>query len=378
MIPFIRGRRPRYFTLYTNNTSGKHPQRVRGRGQGVSFLMLLVILCFALPASAQNTRLIPHEIFIEHGASPALHFINLLSGAQTSATVTGDNFLVTPEGVLFVDENGEIQQINERGDVKPHAFISIPPETRRLDWTVAPDGNQIAWTITVGTPQSLITETWVANLDGTEMRMAFRDGPHDGIRAYPITFSDDGEILYMDYQPDTIADITPFQQYAALFSLNLITGETASLPGEAGCYCGGDIRDGQFVRMMLGSGGFDIRAYDLENSSLHVLNGLERPDFTLGGDLIIAPGGMRAVYALSRPAVENPETIFMLADIASGTVQQLGGATTAPLRPIGWTDDGEAVLLRSRDQDGTWRLDVKTGAITQVASATYLGAMFAG
>ncbi|MBE2183291.1 MAG: hypothetical protein IAE89_07685 [Anaerolineae bacterium] len=344
---------------------------------GLSFIFtLFIFLCFSLPTSAQSTSPVPHEIFITQGASSELHFINLLTGAQSSVTVNGDNFLVTPEGLLFVDESGEVQQINERGDIKPHPFISLPPEIRRLDWIST--GDQIAWTITVGTPNSLITETWVAHLNGENKRVVFRDGPRDGIRAYPVTFSSDGETLFMDYQPHTIADITPFQQYAALFSLNLDTGDTVSLPGEAACYCGGDIRDGQFMRMVLGSGGFDIRAYDLANGSLHVLTGLERPGFTLGGDLTIAPGGSRAIYALAQLSADNIETIFVLADVASGTVQQLGEATAEPLRPIGWTDDGEALLLRSRIQDGTWRLDVKTGEITQIAQATYLGAMLAG
>ena len=74
-------------------------------------------------------------------------------------------------------------------------------------------------------------------------------------------------MLYMDYQPNTIGDLTPFRQYAGLFALDLISGETSSLPGEPGCFCGAGIGADMFLRLTLADSGFNLRIRNLSNDS---------------------------------------------------------------------------------------------------------------
>ena len=96
-----------------------------------------------------------------------------------------------------------------------HAEPSIPSSSpsdgvTRIDWNISHDEQTIAWTETSGDPSALTTTTWIAGIDGADSAQVFSDGPRNGIRAYPVAFSEDKSILYMDYQPNTIGDLTPF------------------------------------------------------------------------------------------------------------------------------------------------------------------------
>jgi hypothetical protein len=330
------------------------------------------------PATAQDSAPPPprYEVFAERaGAATRLHFVSMITGEEVVSEVQGARFTLAGGGVVFTDPQGAVQFASAQGELGPHPFIRVPAGARRVDFAASPDGAQIAWTITSGTPDALATESWVAASDGSSMRLVLRDGPHDGIRAFPVTFSADGGLLYMDYQPDTIADLAPFQQYASLFAVDLATSATYALPGEAACYCGGDIRAGVLVRLALGDVGFDVNVIDLATGALDPIRGAGLADYTLGGDVRIAPDGSLAVYALARPAPDGRETLFVLVDRSLDSVRVLGSPVSAPLRPVAWTADGGAVLLTRADQDGTWRLDAKTGALIPVARASYLGTL---
>lgn len=325
----------------------------------------------------------PHQVFVEHADPDRLIFIDLLTGEERVVSSRGERYTIYGDGVLFFDaERRQMMIAGADGQLRPHTFIQPGRDARRIDWAISSDEQMIAWTITTGTPSALQTITYVADSGGAaSARPVFSDGPHDGIRAYPVAFNRDRNILYMDYQPDFIADFTPFRQHASLFALDLDSGTIAPLPGEPGCFCGAGIGGGRFLRLMLAAeGGFDLRVVDLRTGLAQTIRSLGLAEYTQGGDVLLAPDGARAVYALARvrgfgTAQQTLETVFVLVDLVTMSQRILYETDDLFLRPVAWTDDDSAILLTSPTTAGTWKLLVPSGELSQVATATYLGTM---
>lgn len=344
-------------------------------------LLLFVMLALGIsPARARPAPLpaAPINAFVEQsGSEDLLTLNNLLTGEQTRITVRGTQFSVVGREVLFFDEDSRRVQIaSPNGELHEHPLIQPSASARRIDWIASPVASLMAWTVTEGTPDALSTTTYAASFDGADARIVLHDGPRAGIRAFPVAFSDDGATLYMDYQPDTIADLAPLRQYAALFALDLANGAASSLPGEPGCYCGGAIGSGKFLRLALAESGFDLRVTDLARDTNTIIPSLGLAEYTQAGSVLIAPSGAYAIYTLlqSAPGAEV-RSLFVLADLINGTQRLLNpeAPETRILRPVEWLEDDQAVLLVDSATSGTWRLNVQNGALTQVASASFIG-----
>lgn len=337
--------------------------------------VLLLVALLALPVSAAAN---PQQVFLTGGNQ--LTFIDLMTGAAQTTAVNGERFAVAGNAVMFFDRGSRrVMLAAPDGSVNPHPFIQPSEGNNRIDWLVADDQQTVAWTETSGAPTALTTTTWVAEIDGAGRRQVFTDGPRDGIRAYPVAFSDDEALLFMDYQPNTIGDLTPFRQFAGLFSLDLASGETSALPGEPGCFCGAGIDAGMFLRLTVADGGFNLRIRNLNNGTETMLAPVN--NFTQGGDLLIAPDGTRAVYSLAQisgfgTASQSVQTVIVLVDLVSLTQRALGSPANRILRPLAWTEDDSAVLFADPQAQTTWKATVSDGALEQVANGVYLG-MFA-
>lgn len=349
--------------------------------------LLLIVLALALspvqarPAPPPGASL---EAFVaeaaEPGQSDTLSLHNLLTGEQPDLAVAGARYSIVGNEVVFYDErSNRVQAVGADGQIHEHPLIQPSESARRIDWAYSPEADQVAWTITEGSPDALTTATYIASPEGAGARLVLRDGPRAGIRAFPIGFSADGGTLYLDYQPDTIADIAPLRQYAAMFALDLASGTVSSLPGEASCYCGGGVGAGWFVRLALADAGFDLRVYDLNSSASTVIPSLGLAEYTQAGDLTISPDGSKAVYTLLQlvPGGEPGavRVIYVVADLINGTQRALNADDPGErlLRPAAWAEDGAALLMNDTGSGGTWRLDVNTGALRQAASANYIG-----
>ncbi|MEP7291764.1 MAG: hypothetical protein ABI835_08265, partial [Chloroflexota bacterium] len=322
----------------------------------------------------------PHQVFLIGGNQ--LTFIDLLTGETETTAVNGERFAVVGDSVMFFDRaNRRVMLAASDGTLRAHPFIQPGEGVNRIDWRIAHDGQTIAWTETSGAPTALVTVTYVAGINGEDQRQVFSDGARDGIRAYPVAFNSDKTLLYMDYQPNTIGDLTPFRQYAGLFSLNLSNGETSALPGEPGCFCGAGIDAGIFLRLTVADGGFNLRIRSLTNSTETMLAPVN--SFTQGGDVLIAPDGTRAVYALAQisgfgTASQSVQTVIVLVDLLHLSQQPLGAPTDRLLRPIMWTEDDSAILFADPMAQTTWKATVSDGTLDQIANGVYLGTVVSG
>jgi hypothetical protein len=339
--------------------------------------LLVLLLLLAIPASAAGT---PQQVFLTAGGQ--LQFVDVLTGTTQTRAVSGEHFTVVRDTVMFYDRaNRRVMVANADGRLLPHPFIQPDEGVNRIDWHVSHDEGTIAWTETSGAPSALTTTTWVASIDGGNARQVYSDGPRDGIRAYPLAFNEDKSILYMDYQPDTIGDLTPFRQYAGLFALDLVSGTTNSLPGEPACFCGAGIGAGTFLRLTLAESGFNLRILNLINNTETTLPPIN--NFTQGGDVLIAPDGQRAVYALAQisgfgTASQSVQTVIVLVDLLSLTQRPLGPPADRLLRPILWTEDDSAILFADPQAQTTWKATISDGTLEQVANGIYLGTLVSG
>lgn len=351
----------------------------------VLILFALMVLQAAPVPAQQAASQVVWQVFVSRNIDASgqdrLTFLNLATGEETTAHVYGERFTVVGDGVLFYAAGeARVRVAQPNGLVGDHPFIQPQANTRRVDWLVSPDGARIAWTLTAGNADALSTVTMVAAIDGDDARQVLVDGPRDGIRALPIAFSPDGATLYMDYQPDSIGELTPFRQYAGLFAVDIASGNSSMLPGEPGCFCGGGVGAGKFLRMALTSDlrGYDVHLYDLPDSPPTIISALNLVGFTQAGDVLVSPDGANAVYALAQvsgfgtPGM-TVRTVFVRVDLAERTQTALTQPLTTFVRPVAWTADNHAVLLTSPTVDGTWKISLTDGNLVRVAGATYVG-----
>ncbi|MDX2140992.1 MAG: hypothetical protein SF123_23120 [Chloroflexota bacterium] len=353
-----------------------------------SSLILLCLLWFAPVVVAQPDvpdRLHPRQVFVLRNVDGVgtnrLIFLDLLTGEQQAVDLYGERYTVTPDGVLFyAPGENRVRVVTPDGDVRDHPFVQPRGTTRRVDWLLDSDAQSIVWTLTEGVPGVLTTVTQIANYDGSDRRDVLTDGPRDGIRAMPVAFSADRSELYMDYQPDTIGDYTTFRQYAGLFAVDLDSGSTRALPGEPGCFCGAGLGSDWFLRLALTNNlsGFDLQARQLERGIEQTIPSLPLADYTQGGDILISPDGLYAIYALAQvrnfgTPDQEVQSVLVLVDLNALTQAPLGEVVDFLLRPTAWTEADNAVLLTSPQIDGTWKITLPDGDLQRIADATYLG-----
>lgn len=348
-------------------------------------IVLFALLCIPYAAAAQTVG--SWEVFLQSDVdgteSDRLTFIDVLTGESNSVDVNGERYTLAGDAVMFFDRfGGQVMLAEPDGDLRPHPFIQPGVDTRRIDWLIDQDAKHIAWTLTSGTPQSLTTLTTIANLDGTDSRQVLTDGPRDSIRALPVAFSDDQSTLYMDFQPEGVADFTPYPQFAGLFALQLETSEQTYLPGEPGCFCGAGFGNGLFLRLRVASdlSGFDLNVHNLAGEVTQTLPALTLNNYTQAGDIVLSPDGTRAIYAVAQirdfgAPSQSVRTVFVLVDLSTMSQTPLTDPITTFVEPLAWTEDNSAIIFTSRQRDGTWKISLSDGSLDKVAEATYLGVL---
>ncbi|MGJ3238104.1 MAG: TolB family protein [Anaerolineae bacterium] len=353
---------------------------------GLAYILLLMMV---LPITAQvvpESATSSWEVYITYDLDEAgmdrVQFINLLSGDVVSLAVSGERYTLLGAQVLYFDRiTRQVMTAHPNGTVIPHPFIQLGA-ARRVDWVVSLDGRFIAWTLTYDNTNGLTTVTTVANPSGTNQNLVLSDGPRqDGVRVLPVAFTVDNTSIVLDSQPDGIGELTPYRQYANLFQLSLQDGTITPLPGEPSCFCAAALRARRLVRLAITSdfSGFDVAVYDMLNGESQTITSPGLTNYTQGGDILISPDGMHAVYALSQVDLttpnSTPRTIIMLVNLDTLTQRQLSDPVDHYLKPVRWTEDNTAILFTDPDRNGTWKLYRETGELRRIADASFLGTL---
>jgi hypothetical protein len=362
-----------------------------GARRALPLLCILLIVGFAAAQETVfNARL--WQVFLQRNTdgqgSDLLVFIDMLTGNEVGLAVRGSRYTPFGRYIMFLDAaDNRVKLAAPDGRVQEHPFIQPQPGSRRIDWWVSPDAQHVAWTQTFGdSAAQLRTETRVATGTGANAHMVLADGPRDGIRALPVAFSNDGSMLYMDYQPDGIADLLPLRQFAGLFGVDLATGTAANLPNEPGCYCGAGIGGGRLLRLTLTADltGYDLQVYNLADGTQTTILALSLAGYTQGGEILVSPDGTRAAYALAQVEdfggdEEAVRSAVVLVDLLAMSQTALDRPLSTFVTPVAWTEDNTAVLFAASASqaggDGTWKINFIDGRIDRIARASYLGAL---
>ncbi len=351
---------------------------------GIISLALLIITLH--PAAAQSGNL--WQVFLERDVNETgidhIIFVDVVTGEESSLRVFGERYTPINDAIMFLDTHTDrVMLATPDGEINAHPFIQPSTAARRIDWLISDDSVEIVWTITEGGAQiGLTTTTFIANLDGSDARQVFTDGPRNGVRALPVAFSADQTTLYMDYQPDGLSEYTAFDQYAGLFALDLATGDVTMLPGEPGCFCGAGFGAGFLLRLALSADGnsFDLRVHNIAGEAETTIPALHLSNYTQSGAIIVNSDGTSAVYALSQiedfgTPEQSVQTVFMLVDLINMTQSPLTEPITTFVHPLTWTENDNAILFTSPQIDGTWKINLDGGRLTQVAEVAYLGTL---
>jgi hypothetical protein len=363
---------------------------MRKRSFAKIFMLLTLAFWWGYPTVAQQNITPPAptwQVFLQRKINRAgvdrLVFINAVTNDEQRVEVTGERYTPISGAILYFDlKDQRVKIVTPDGVITEHPFIQPEASTRRVDWLVSADGKQLAWTLTNAEGARLKTVTSIANIDGTNPRALFSDGPRDSIRALPVAFSPDNTTLYMDFQPDGVAAFTPFRQYAGLFAVDTDDGQWVYLPDEPSCFCGAGFGAGVLLRLNVAQdlSGFDLRVVSLPGNVQQTIPALRLRNFTQAGDIIVSPDGQKAVYALAqvrnfgRPN-QSVRTVFVLVDLQLRTQTPLTQPITTYVQPLAWTEDDSAVIFTSPQRDGTWKVNLGDGKLDKIAEATYVGAL---
>jgi hypothetical protein len=365
--------------------------------KSLALVALLAWLLAGMPVSADeqmpredDIRNHPWYVFLQRdlagGGADQLIFVDMLTGEEITIAVSGERYTLLRRSVLFFDRaSRRVMLATPFGDLVEHPFVQLDEDARRVDWIVAADHSQIAWTLTYDDEGGQMrTVTHIANIDGGDRREILTDGPFDDARALPVEAGENFSTIYLDgYHLDNIEQFTPFNQYASIYALDTATGDYDLLPDEpSNCLCGAAISKGLFLRLRLSSDlqGFDLHVYDLAGRVPHIIPAVQVSNYNTGGDILISPDGTRAVYALARvsnfgTAQQSIQTVFVLVDLRMMTQETLTSPITTFVRPVEWTEDNSAIILTSPARDGTWKITLADRQLERIAEATYLGTL---
>lgn len=356
-----------------------------------TIIVSLLLVVLINPAFAQDTNQPTFDnhtwdIFvdrdIEDDGTDRLQFIDVLTGETVSIAVNGMRYTPLLRSVIFFDPVAQqVKLVTPDGTIQDHPFIIHAFGVQQIDWVVSRDRKSIAWTIAREiAPGSLVTTTFIADIEGSNIREILNDGPRDNVRALPIAFSADNSKLFMDAHPDGISQFAPYTQYAGLFALDLTSGDISPLPGEPACFCGAGFGSGTLLRLNLNNdlNGFDVRVFSVDGGEPRTIPAITRRNYTQAGDVLLSNDGAYAVYALSQVrgfgTVEQiVRTVFIQVDLLTLEQAVINNPITTFVHPVAWTEDNTAILFTSTQQSGTWKINVEDGQLVKVANASYIG-----
>ena len=357
---------------------------------------VLISILIVAGAHGQDTTgidaaLTSWDVFVKHDSeesgSAQLVFINLLTGESTIVGINGERFTLVDGGVIYFDrDERQVKFSTPDGRVADHGFMTMPLDAERIDWIVSEDGASIAWTVTRRDQDNrLLTVTMVSDDAGGGVREVLRDGPWIDSRVMPIAFSVNADELYLDAQPDGIAGLTPLAIHANLFGLSLVSGDARLLPVAPGCFCSTAFIGESLLQLIHAPDidGIQVKLEDVRGGgAAGTVPAIHHEGFTEGftsaGGLLPSPDGTLAIYVLTqeRSIAEVdaiPQSLLVLADLEAMEQSIVGEPIDGLANPISWSEDNSAVLFTDTLQRRTWKLELSSGTVREVAEALYLG-----
>lgn len=349
-------------------------------------LTLIVLVAFVLSAARPNVSSAAqptYDVFASSavsGSTAGVFFVEVQTGLSTPALTNGLNPTLLGESVIFADKGtGKVGVAHPDGRVAPHPFINSGPSdsAQSVNWAVSADHSWIVWAASRTQANSLLTDLFVAQADGHDKHLILHTSSTKGVGTRPLAISNDGATVFYSRQANDPKAYLVYPVAADIYRLNVATGDSTHLSGEPRCACAATVSaNGQQVfRLEALQAGFAAHFANLAIGS-EVVSGPPATTYTQAGYALLSDSGTLAVYSMAKgtaPAKGSPpeQYVLVLADATQKQQRILLNASPNRLRPLAFEQD--TLILIGVDKDGTYKLSLPDGALSQVSAYSYLG-----
>lgn len=345
-----------------------------------SWLIAALLFIVILPARQSSA----YDVFLSSGTATgkaSVYFVDARTGLSTVAVTNGLNHTLLGNDVIFMDKDtGRVGSAHRDGTIETQSFIE---RSEVLTWVVSADRRWIAWAGGHTQAGSLLTDLYVAQADGTGKGIILHTSSSKNIGIRPLAITNDGATVYYTRQADDPKASQPYPLASDVFRLTVSTGESTRLTGEPRCRCAAAFSSsGQtFFRLENTAQGFVAHFIDLTlnaDTRADVPNMPNVPNvpYTQAGYALLSDKGGYAVYSMvkSTQTKGTPDQyVLILADASQHKQTVVLNASPNRLRPLAFEQN--AILLTGVDKDGTYKLSLTDGALSQVSNYTYLGTL---
>lgn len=337
-----------------------------------SRLIALLVLALSFGSGwlvrAQTDMPGAYDVFLR---GTTIYFVDARTGLSAVSEAGGAGHVLTARGVLFAEEgSGGARLALPDGRIEPYQTIPDANADRVVHWIVSRNQRWLVWSVSTREGSSLSSDLFIADTTaGAISSLVLHTSSQQGLGVLPLNVTDDGLHIFYSRRADLFE--TPLSGGAVreMIQLDVTTTASKALPDMPGCPCPAAIsaEGRRFVWLAANpNGGFDVHTWDLSLGRETVIPP-PQTSHREASDLLIGADGAQAIYVTSG----GRRFSLVLADLERGEQQIVNGALTQALRPIRL--ESQSVLLVGVAGDGTYKIALTDGALTQVSAFTYLG-----
>jgi hypothetical protein len=309
--------------------------------------------------------------------SRQVHFVDARTGLSVVVATPGSDHTLIDGGVIFREAGTGFIRI-ATPDGRAEIFSPIPPgqPNVRVDWVISPGRERLAWTVTVRSEQSLVSDLYLAAGDGSGARLALHTTSTHGVGVVPLAVADAGDWIDYTRRADLFdgAPLSPASAVEEVLRLDVATGASTPLPDAPGCPCPfATTPDGaRFARLRAGDDGeFSVTVWEVGADFVVQASPLAT-DFERAAGLLLSPDGAQAVYTLARGQTRFRYAL-VAANLLTGEQRIVDDQLDGDLRAVAFVAGGDALLMTGALGEGTYKVWLEDGSAVQVSPHTYLG-----
>jgi hypothetical protein len=256
---------------------------------------------------------------------------------------------VAGKSIYYVDSSGSgmggvIRRVTP-GGVDALDFTA-GEEMATVSFAVSADESQIAWTHSTYEATGVVSELWVAKIDGSDARLVMQSDPTDSIEEYFALEAvrwEDGDLIYA-WQVTGIGGYILFFGWSSFYRYSPVDDISTPLvpvSDESAGPCWYAVSpDGEYAVGGCGEGG--MRERDLSSGADTVFPVL--PDQGQQGGAAYSPSGERLAYAIARGNYEDESGQVLLRMNRGEDPMVLSTQAPAYFERILWVDEGRMVV----------------------------------
>jgi hypothetical protein len=344
-------------------------------------LLTVMFLVISTPAQGQGNTV--HDVFLsstDQGAN--LYFVDARTGLSVIVPANGSKHTLLKNGVLFQEAgSGFAKVVFPNGNAILNSWI--PPETpnTHIEWVVSENKQWILWSVTQSQGSTFSNSLFIAGIDGSNVQQLLQAAPNESTGILPLVVANTGTLAFYSRQNPESAPYQLFPAIDNIFKVDVVAGASVPLAGEPKCACGAVISDDGklFARLEPAPDqqGFDLRLWNVDINTDTLI---DAPDIShlQSGYVLISPDGTKAVYSSARgkppgKGVPAERYVLILADFQQRTQRILTEPSPDALRAIAFTTNNRAIIAVGVGKNGTYKILLESGTVTQESNYTFLG-----